>query len=88
MYIYDNTELDNRFIYNAPNWILHTDNLNITINTEDYNVTIIITIDGIEQTNLNQRCGNLEEAIIFSNEIINQIDSDWNITYNNLINYR
>lgn len=88
MYIYDNTELDNRFIYNAPNWILYTDNLNITINTEDYNVTIIITIDGIEQTNLNQRCGNLEEAIIFSNEIINQIDSDWDITYNNLINYR
>lgn len=88
MYIYDNTELDSRFIYDAPNWTLHTDNLNITINTEDYNVTIIVTINGIEQTSLNQRCGNLEEAIIFSNEIINQIDSDWNITYNNLINYR
>ena len=77
--------IDNNIQFEDYNF--RTDNVIISIDNETFNVEAVITINGNETT-INRKCETLQEAIEVGNLIIQCIDSDWELTQQNLLNNR
>ena len=69
------------------NYNFKTDNIIISIDNETFDLEAVITINGNETT-INCKCETLQEAIEVGNLIIQCIDSDWELTQQNLLNNR
>lgn len=67
--------------------LFQTDNLTINLDLELFYMNINIHIDNYN-INLEKTCDTYEETISFINGIINCIDSNWEITNENLKNLR
>lgn len=77
--------IDNNVQFEDYNFV--TDNVTIHIDNETFDLEAVITIDENETT-INRKCETLQEAIEVGNLIIQCIDSDWELTQQNLLNNR